>query len=877
MTNIGVETIIFLFVNLRKRKTSLFKFDSGKFEKSVVIGLSNSPALHRLSSFHDTVHTANFEQPPTMKLSISLRAVLASASQIFSYSSEKRVIFFCSAIALLFVSQMFGPQNSFAQTVTINSNVVGETPGVIGLNSGNYVAGANTTSYWRWIGVNGARIFTSAPNIEQDDDIPGNGDGVFSPGTFLTRRSLVRANPTDPTLINFAEFEEGYSSQPDFINFDLAYSELSSNGISPMAIINRTEGQFPFAANGTPAGWADRWEHWQHYYAQAYYLGSNYDVQRYSMYNEPDQSSQDVTQADYLNRLQLASDAIQSALEDVNRDFGKNLEPNIIAPVTAGGANEYFARLDNSDTRDDNQGWGELVINNLNTNFFGLTDPNFQLVHTYGYQQYNQNGRRYADDLQFIQEQTLNDIVTNGLTGEVNFGLTEFNVHSNGTFATRSDDLNTPSRYARLGGIFTGLVNQQADDLYVFVFDSNAEDDFLQMNGIFTNSRFDAPYNVGGATSAAGVLKLLTKGFVGSQSLLQEASHSVNNLDVATSYNQSEGRYYVLSANESTSDRNLTFDLSSLNIETGAIVQVEEVSEGNIAEVTQRIPIPNNGRISVEQSGESVLLISVSEIARSTLALAPTDDATVRAGSGNQTAGSSNNVFVRNIVNATNVSNGRAVGLLQFDISEIGNDLVDRAIIQVNGEVNEGNADFVTTHVYGIRGDDWDEDTITWNAVNNLLNTSQQGTTALIADNFVTGVSDTAEFLGHLTFSQDRGLVSLDITDYLKSNLDDDLRLLIAREVRFDGEAADRSDGAVRFDSRDDEDGLGPRLLLELNEVPDVLLGDVNLDEVVDFFDISPFIEILSAGGNQLEADMDQNGVVDFFDITPFISVLSGQ
>ena len=75
------------------------------------------------------------------------------------------------------------------------------------------------------------------------------------------------------------------------------------------------------------------------------------------------------------------------------------------------------------------------------------------------------------------------------------------------------------------------------------------------------------------------------------------------------------------------------------------------------------------------------------------------------ADTGNQNTGSSNNVFVRNIVNDTNDSGGRAVGLLQFDISAIGNDLVDRAVIQVNGEVDQGNADFVVTHVFGIRGD----------------------------------------------------------------------------------------------------------------------------------------------------------------------------
>ena len=798
--------------------------------------------------------------------------VLAFMSQISRYSVKSGIVYGSLLIAILFA------QSSFGQTVTVNSEVVGTTPSVIGLNSGNYIPGANTLSYWRWSGVNGARIFTSAPNIEQNDDIPGNGDGVDSEDSFIARRLLVRANPTDPTLINFAEFENGYkNNDSDFINFDLAYRELSSNGISPLAIINRTEGQFPFAAAGTADGWADRWEHWQHYYAQAYYLGSNYDVQRFSMYNEPDQGSQDVTQADYLNRLQLASDAIQSALQDVNRDFGKTLQANVIAPITAGGANEYFARLDNSDTRDDNQGWGELVINNLNTNFLGQPDPNFQLVQTYGYQQYNADGRRYAEDLKFIQDETLNDLVTNGLNGEVNFALTEFNVHSNGVFATRSDDLNTPSRYARLGGIFTGLVNQQADELYLFKFDSNAEDDFLQKNAIFTNSRFDAPYNVGGATSAAGVLKLLTKGFAGSQLLLEEPTQNINDLDVAASFNPSTGCYHVLSANERTSDRTLTFDLSSLGIQAGAIAQVEEVSAGNIAEVTHQIPVPANGQITFEQTSESVVLISVSENAHNLLELAPTDDATVRSGnSSDNNFGSSSNVFVRNIVNSNNDVGGRSVGLLQFDVSGFDNNLVERAVIEVNGEVNEGAAEFVTTHVFAISNDDWDQDTVTWDDVNNLLAPSQQGTEALVADNFVTGTSSTAEFVGHLTFSQSRGLVALDITDYLKASSDSNLRLLIAREIRFDGEAADRSDGAVRFDSSDDTNGLGPRLLLELETPEPVLLGDVNMDGTVNFLDITPFIALLSSGDFKAEADVDQSGVVDFLDISPFIAILSG-
>ena len=64
---------------------------------------------------------------------------------------------------------------------------------------------------------------------------------------------------------------------------------------------------------------------------------------------------------------------------------------------------------------------------------------------------------------------------------------------------------------------------------------------------------------------------------------------------------------------------------------------------------------------------------------------------------------------------------------------------------------------------------------------------------------------------------------------------------------------------------------------LDITSAPDILLGDVNRDGMVNFLDISPFIVLISGGGFQLEADLDQSGFVNFFDIPPFIVALSGQ
>ena len=55
------------------------------------------------------------------------------------------------------------------------------------------------------------------------------------------------------------------------------------------------------------------------------------------------------------------------------------------------------------------------------------------------------------------------------------------------------------------------------------------------------------------------------------------------------------------------------------------------------------------------------------------------------------------------------------------------------------------------------------------------------------------------------------------------------------------------------------------------------LLGDANQNDVVDFSDIAPFINLAFRRITfSNKADIDRNGVVDFSDIAPFINILAG-
>ena len=55
-----------------------------------------------------------------------------------------------------------------------------------------------------------------------------------------------------------------------------------------------------------------------------------------------------------------------------------------------------------------------------------------------------------------------------------------------------------------------------------------------------------------------------------------------------------------------------------------------------------------------------------------------------------------------------------------------------------------------------------------------------------------------------------------------------------------------------------------------------VVKGDVNLDGVVNLLDVAPFVDVLSAGGFQVQADVNCDGDVNLLDVQPFVNVLGG-
>ena len=751
-----------------------------------------------------------------------------------------------------------------AVEITLSANVVGVTPEIVGYNSGHFMPGSNTHSWWKYSGVNGARVWATPATVEGDDDLAPWGDGVGTQQQFLDRRAALRANPLSTSYINWPYIENRYATLPtssNTVNLKYAFGQLESLGIESVVEIHRTRAAYPLDAAGTPAGWAGRWEQWQHFYTQAFYLAKNFDVARYQMYNEPNHSSNStLSQAEYIERLQLASDAVQAAVADVNALYGKSLDPQMQGPVTAGANSLYQERTTDSDPRDNLVGWGERVISNLHTNFLGQVDPNFKLIDTYAYQQYSGNASTWTNNHMALRNSVNADAPGEG----IRFAVTEMNVSTAANFELTTDTLDTPARFTQMGSILSAMAKQQTNELYVFKFSQTDDNSVsgVKKNGTHYVDNNSAPYTIGGSTKAAEVVRLFARDFAGAHALLQTPAAvgtGATDLQLAAVHNTDAGRFAVMSSNLATGARTLNLNLSSWNLAPGSYVTVEEVSTDRHGEVRELVEVPASGLVSLSQPAESVFLVSaLDQKPAYRVALGATEDAMVKSGgSASANFGDSANLYAKN--SASNPA-ARNVAFIKFDMGGVSASAVEQAILRVYGE-NDGSAGQVITHVYGLFGDNWDEETITWNNAPNLADSL--GTVNDISHNFVQGVGTSAEIVGHFTGTQTERELMLDVTPFVAAHPDQQITFLIAREVRFDGENVDDALTSLRLSSKESSTDPGPQLLLSLNEL--ALPADFNGDGAVDSGDLQNWTAGFgqAATADREDGDADSDGDVD--------------
>lgn len=699
-----------------------------------------------------------------------------------------------------------------AATLTLTTNVLGPTPGLLGYNSGHFLTNSNTKDWWRYAGVNGARVFLSPSEIEPADDLAPVGDGVNSQPSFLARKAALRADPLNTSYINWtgaSVFDNRYANNDlypaNHIVPNYTFTEMRKLGVQICAQITASESRLPITnAND----WAGKWELWQHYYAQAFYLGRYFDVERYQMFNEPNHpNANGLTIANHLMRLQLVSDAVQSALADVNSLYGKSLSPRILAPVTSGSADSSYP------------GWGESVVTNRHLNFLGQTDTNFSLIHVYDYHQYNSSPANFGGDLA-----NLNGFLTSDMAPEPRFptSISEFNTHTGATFDTLLETLDTPAEYSRFGAICVNLLANGCAEFYCFKFsqtERSAPTTYpVAKNAMHYVDNANAPYNVGGIVKAGEVYRLFNKAFATGRSRLNTTKGSgATSFDVHASYDPVRKRYHLFSVNNTVSAASIDFALSALPVPVGNRVLLEEVSESNYGGGRLWASVPANKTIAAgSQAANSVWLLTVPiEPQAAEQILNATDDAETRDGSNkNNNYGGNTSMTARNDPASTA---NRSAAFMKFNLGGIPLANIEFALLSLQAAAATTNVT-AQSHVYALSATNWSQDAITWATAPNLKQNVTAGNT--IARQCVTGAGDSAFIVGQVVVNSTNPSEQLiDVTDWLRGRTNCAISFLVSQDPRWDVELPSLATGDTQPDGvkiLTSETGNGPRLRIVL-------------------------------------------------------------
>ncbi len=150
----------------------------------------------------------------------------------------------------------------------------------------------------------------------------------------------------------------------------------------------------------------------------------------------------------------------------------------------------------------------------------------------------------------------------------------------------------------------------------------------------------------------------------------------------------------------------------------------------------------------------------------------------------------------------------------------------------------------------------------------------QDATLAIDLFNAVGSASDVISVLGDVDLA---GTLDLRLPSPFTPADGQGFTFLEINNGTLSGEFADLTDG----DTVASQDGFDLVIHYQSNSITLVaeqaaVLGDVNLDGVVNLLDVGPFIDLLTSGDYQEEADVNQDGAVNLLDVDDFIDLLAG-
>jgi hypothetical protein len=468
--------------------------------------------------------------------------------------------------------------------VTIQDKVVGKTPQIIGINTGEMPADSAFPEWVRALGVNGARLRLNADPDEGDPKKISS----FSQFESNARRLRSSAKQETPKLW---QHPSKLAAPP--------LRALREDGIELLATIT-----CPFAfkllqADGK-TNWANAWKYWAAYYAESYQLATQHQIRRYQLFNEPNhKESAKLTQEEYSVRMAVGTDAIQAALADVGKDSGVKLEPLISAPCTAGIS--IFNQTGKPEARDDKIGWGELSMRDRHLRIDGRNDSAYTQFQQYAVQHYSANPVTWLEQLEKL----------GGLVRQANAGrnlpmvMSEFNIHTARDFAQRNTTLDSPEEFSDVGSMGTAIAESGLEELYFFrlTLSKNLDGEGVKKNGVHHVNEDGRTPEITGTTRAAEIIRLAASTLRNQRDVLE--TKATGGLRAAATRQNGDLRVLLARTNATTKPE---LDIALPNSPSGSLLTWEIVTADAFG--TTQI-LDNSRAIRVSLPSTSVGLLSV--------------------------------------------------------------------------------------------------------------------------------------------------------------------------------------------------------------------------------------------------------------------------
>lgn len=782
--------------------------------------------------------------------------------------TELKRIFRHAASLACALTTALAPASNAVETLTVEAEVVGTTPVSLGYNLGHFLENSNAADWFRYSEVDSARMFISVSDLEPNDDLPPVGDGVTDKNSFFARLALLRANAADsavPLSTSYVDWNYFVSNLAKLstgnnrFRYSHVLATLRDAGVDVLANLTAAPGRFPLVDSDD---WAGRCELWQHYYAVAFLMSRDFNVRRYSIYNEPNLSP--LNEAEWLERLRVCSDAIQAAISDMNARYGRSLLPEIFAPTTANGAEKYHSP--GSDV------WGSTAVRNRHLRLDGTSDPAWMNLHVYSYQKYTTRQTAEGGFSGFLTDyDELRGLIDADMSGEptLPLALTEANVRTGANFDTVTATLDSTAEFSSLGASLVGLAGRGIDRIYLFKFAQTSSDSFygVAKNGThYCQNSSGTLHQYGGATAAAEVYRLFLKAARGARPIHRVtasagASPGANSGLWSLATHDKSGRVrHLFLANRDNAVIPLDIDFSALGIPPGNPFFIEQVSATRVGGVVRRGELAAGKTGTLNLPARAVWLVTVPERAATVSTQNAVADTQIGDGTSAATPGGALDTLV---VRADGTVDGRRVALIRLPVPAAGEPGTRRVLLEMD-VASEISGSSARAHVYGIENNDWSEGSFTWQQAAAFLKSGVPAGSQ-IENNVVTGHGGAARMLGQLASSAvTMTRLGIDVTDFATSRTDGVASFLIVQEHRWDVaqpslDVGDIQAAGLRIRSRENSSGTPPRLVTILT-LPAPVIGIH--PQAATLLEGSPLvIEVEASGSGPLDFQWRRNGV----------------